>query len=254
MTGLCNVVLLACVLPAGSLLGAAPPAAVRVASPLSAKLRSASPPLMRNAVGARRKHHSNGPARSLKKKAAGSATAPPQVKTSNFLRKARPGRQLGLTPQRQLERYREMSKDDSAQTFKVYARVREAGGEWSEVGLISASSRTTLPAAVQAQKRLILGHAGRAYPALAAQQSLLECGAADADAAADAAEAVAAAPPAPAKECGFAATADDGSGHYFGETTRIAGEGKKVILNGMKDDHKSKVAEQFSKSLGLRSG
>ena len=29
MTGLCNVVLLACVLPAGSLLGAAPPAAVR---------------------------------------------------------------------------------------------------------------------------------------------------------------------------------------------------------------------------------
>ena len=49
-------------------------------------------------------------------------------------------------------------------------------------------------------------------------------------------------------------TADDGSGHYFGETTRIAGEGKKVILNGMKDDHKSKVAEQFSKSLGLRSG
>lgn len=77
---------------------------------------------------------------------------------------------------------------------------------------------------------------------------------ADADAAADAAEAVATAPPAPAKECGFAATADDGSGHYFGETTRIAGEGKKVILNGMKDDHKSKVAEQFSKSLGLRSG
>ena len=193
------------------------------------------------------------PGAPLKKKAAGSATAPPQVKTSNFPRKARPGRQLGLTPQRQLERYREMAKDDSAQTFKVYARVRE-GARVERVGLISAPSRTTLPAAVQAQKRLILGHAGRAYPALAAQQSLLERSAVAADAAADAAEGSPPRPPAPAKECGFAATADDGSGHYFGETTRIAGEGKKVILNGMKDDHKSKVAQQFSKSLGLRSG
>ena len=253
MSGLCNVVLLACVLPAGSLLGAAPPAAVRVASPLSAKLRSASPPLMRN--------------RSAR---AGSTTQRPGALAQEEGRRLGDGAAAGEDVELPAEgaagpaarphaaaparRYREMSKDDSAQTFKVYARVREAGGEWSEVGLISASSRTTLPAAVQAQKRLILGHAGRAYPALAAQQSLLECGAADADAAADAAEAVAAAPPAPAKECGFAATADDGSGHYFGETTRTAGEGKKVILNGMKDDYKSKVAEQFSKSLGLRSG
>ena len=102
------------------------------------------------------------------------------------------------------------------------------------------------------RRRRDLGHAGRAYPALAAQQSELE--AAPPTSTRRPTRRRRPAPPAPAKECGFAATADDGSGHYFGETTRIAGEGKKVILNGMKDDHKSKVAEQFSKSLGLRSG
>ena len=71
MTGLCNVVLLACVLPAGSLLGAAPRrrgaccvAAVREIA-LRVAAADAQCPLRCST------HHSNGPARSLKKKAAG---------------------------------------------------------------------------------------------------------------------------------------------------------------------------------------
>ena len=80
----------------------------------------------------------------------------------------------GMEPTAAGHRLHEHAKAILKAMAAAEADVREAGGEWSEVGLISASSRTTLPAAVQAQKRLILGHAGRAYPALAAQQSELE--------------------------------------------------------------------------------
>jgi len=191
---------------------------------------------------------------------------------------------------RQADRYADQASG-AAPGWAVYVRKAEgaalpadaseaAANPWLEVGQVSVASnaaeaarRLTHPEAALLQKRLILEHACRLHPLLQRCSSQLELGIVE-PAAGDADDADGADPrplhatpdevrtlPLSSVElaaaCGFMGKLDPNAGHYFGgsETARaLESDASKVKLDKLGNDAKSAVAEQFTKTLGLRSG
>ncbi len=172
-------------------------------------------------------------------------------------REASRRKQSNLVPlQRQADRHVELLKA-GAPAWPVYVRQGTQGDEWLEVGHVSvdAASGASAAQAAQLHKRLILEHGLRLYPKLGMHRLTLECGVASGapDGEPEALEQKADA--APLEACGFLGTADPTAGHFYdgGEASSSDPNARKVKLDRLGSDHRSKSAEEKSKNLGLRS-
>ena len=258
--------------------------AVRESCPLARHARQPHPPL----VTMKGRSQGGGPRISTKKKKAkhtpaalAKAGSPaPQNKPLKKVPSA-PGMQAPLSIKRQWDRHLENLKK-GAKPHPVYARARGTEA-WLKVGTVTVdpeAKETSPEQAVQLHKRLILSHAVRLHPELSPSRTDLDCGFGppenreekpDGELKADGTEPVGVEESEPEVQmlesvdaalpalAGFAGTPDESSGHYFVENEPLPNQegkkaGKKVIRDKLGNDTKSKVAEAFSKSLGLRSG